>query len=279
VRLNFASIVIVVAAVACSAGAVPAHQPPQSSSASSSVAGKIKCQGGDSVNVTADAEQGLPLQLVDKAACGEQVTILSDPLGYTVKIRTASGKIGYVTRYEVLVDPNASPKSTPIIVVGHPNTAQAQAAQPKPLAENNPGSSDKGPHKPRVYISDSDSWNETGGFSNTPITTSAGDAPLYAGYNPELTDVYQSFTSDCAVVTVTQQKSDADYAILFDKGINKKGVTGLGGLVKVNKVTVLSRSGETLFSDSARSADTVMRLACSAIAQKSGTTAAAPTTK
>jgi len=270
IKTGYFAALVCVATIACG-GRAFAQQ-----TSSGPVAARIKCQGGDWVNVTADAEQGLPLQIVDKANCNEIVTVLSDPLGYTVKIRTSSGKVGYVTRYEVVVDPNAQPKLAPIIVMKGGNQAPPQTpASPTPqtsvqehaasAAASNAVPDDKGPRKPRVYISDTQSWTETGGFSNPP----PGQQPLYAGYNPEMPDIYQSFTSDCASVTVTQDKADADYAVLFDKGSSKKGVSGLGGLVKVNKVVVLSRSGETIASEESRSADFAMRAACSAIAQRS----------
>jgi hypothetical protein len=260
-------------------GTAAARQPAQSSSSSGPMAGKIRCQDGDWVNVTADAEQSMPLQVVDKAKCNEDVTVLSDPQEYTVKIRTASGKVGYVARFEVAVDPNAAPKLAPIVVInGGGNHAQAQVVQVPPAekpAASADAQNDKGPHKPRVYVSDSQSWQEIGGFGNP----SADSGTLYAGYNPDMVDIYQDFTSDCTAVTVVQDKSKADYAILFDKGSAKKGVKGLGGLVKVNKVTVLARTGETLLSDESHSEDTAVRMACSAIAQKTGANSSTPAPK
>lgn len=277
VNANRALLLIFFGALVGSATA--AHQSAQNSSSSGPVAAKIKCQGGDWVNVTFDAEQSMPLQVVDKASCNEEVTVLSDPQEYTVKIRTASGKVGYVTRFEVAVDPNAVPKLAPIIVVnGGSSHSQGKVLQVPP-ADKSAASADAqtntGPHKPRVYVSDSQSWSEVGGFGN--VTTDSGQ--LYAGYNPDMVDIYQDFTSDCKAVTVVQDKSNADYAILFDKGASKKGMKGLGGLVKVNKITVLSRSGETLLSDESRSEDTAVRMACTAITQKTAPTSSSPTSK
>jgi len=268
---SFLSLIISIAGTICAGPASPGQ------ATAGPVAGKIKCQGGDWVNVTVDAEQSLPLQVVDKAACNEGVTVLSDPQGYTVKVRTANGKVGYVTRYEVVADPNAPVKSPPIIIVrGNANRDQVPAQQAKATAPVAPAPQDTGPHKPRVYISDSQSWEETGGFGNTP---NGNSETLYAGYNPEMVDVYENFTADCSIVTVVQEKTGADYAILFDKGTSKKGMKGLGGLVKVNKVTVVTRSGETLLSEESHSADTAVKLACSAIAQKNGAGPSASPTK
>src|SRR5580692_1322693 len=60
--------------------------------------GTVVCRGVENVPVTADAEQGLPMQLVARLNCGDEVAVLSDSEGYTVNIRTADGKDGYVAR-------------------------------------------------------------------------------------------------------------------------------------------------------------------------------------
>ena len=57
---------------------------------------KINCPGVRNVPMTADPEQSLPLQVIATLKCGEEVTVLDNAEGYTVKIRTADGKIGYV---------------------------------------------------------------------------------------------------------------------------------------------------------------------------------------
>jgi len=60
--------------------------------------GKISCNGYLSVPMTADQEQSLPLQVIANLECGQEVAVLSDAEGYTVNIRTADGKNGYVAR-------------------------------------------------------------------------------------------------------------------------------------------------------------------------------------
>ncbi|MGH9742344.1 MAG: hypothetical protein ACRD51_08335 [Candidatus Acidiferrum sp.] len=65
---------------------------------SNSIHGKIVCRGVENVPVTADAEQALPMHLVARLSCGEEVAIVSDSEGYTLQIRTADGKFGYVAR-------------------------------------------------------------------------------------------------------------------------------------------------------------------------------------
>ena len=59
---------------------------------------KISCNGYLTVPMTADQEQSLPLQVIANLECGQEVAVLSDAEGYTVNIRTANGKNGYVAR-------------------------------------------------------------------------------------------------------------------------------------------------------------------------------------
>jgi len=64
--------------------------------APASVTGTITCHGISSVLMTADQEQSLPLKVVKKLSCGDEVAVLSDAEGYTISIRTADGRTGYV---------------------------------------------------------------------------------------------------------------------------------------------------------------------------------------
>jgi hypothetical protein len=70
----------------------------------------VVCRGVENVPVTADAEQGLPMQLVARLNCGDEVAVLSDSEGYTVNIRTADGKDGYVARMYLSERPANSAK-------------------------------------------------------------------------------------------------------------------------------------------------------------------------
>jgi hypothetical protein len=80
------------------AQAAPAQQisKPLSSLAGNSVAAHILCRGGFDVSMTADAEQSLPLRVVAHLDCGQEVSLLSNSEGYTVNVRTADGKTGFV---------------------------------------------------------------------------------------------------------------------------------------------------------------------------------------
>ena len=68
---------------------------------------KINCPGVRSVPMTADAEQSLPLQIIATLKCGEDVAVLANDEGYTVKIQTADGTVGYVAAIYVKKVPAA----------------------------------------------------------------------------------------------------------------------------------------------------------------------------
>jgi hypothetical protein len=56
----------------------------------------INCPGVRNVPMTADSEQSLPLQLIATLKCGEEVTLLASDEGYTARIQTVDGTIGFV---------------------------------------------------------------------------------------------------------------------------------------------------------------------------------------
>jgi hypothetical protein len=90
---------------------------PLSSLAGNSLTGTILCRTGSSVPMTADAEQSLPLRLVATLNCGQQVSLLSPSESYTVNVRTAEGKSGFVawmnvTKGEIPQSPKTAPTAT-----------------------------------------------------------------------------------------------------------------------------------------------------------------------
>lgn len=56
----------------------------------------VVCQGLRDVPVTADVDQAMPLQVVTTLKCGQEVSSLGSDQGYTVRIQTTDGKVGYV---------------------------------------------------------------------------------------------------------------------------------------------------------------------------------------
>ena len=84
------------------------HSGSTVASVPAALRGTIVCRGVQSVPVTADAEQALPMQLVARLACGAQVAVISDTDGYTINIRTAEGQNGYVARMYLNESPAGS---------------------------------------------------------------------------------------------------------------------------------------------------------------------------
>jgi uncharacterized MAPEG superfamily protein len=72
---------------------------------------KINCHGLAAVAMTSDAMQTLPVQLVAMLNCGEGIAVLSDAEGYTVHVRTADGRTGYVASPYVVKAPPPKPTS------------------------------------------------------------------------------------------------------------------------------------------------------------------------
>lgn len=109
-KLRFSAIMAVLAV----AQTVSAQQiaKPLSTFAGGLVGGSIVCRGGVKVPMTADPEQALPMRVVAQLDCGQPVSLLSSSEGYTVNVRTADGKSGYVAwmnvaKGEVLAPPKS----------------------------------------------------------------------------------------------------------------------------------------------------------------------------
>jgi hypothetical protein len=56
----------------------------------------VNCPGVPNVPMTSDLEQSLPLQIVATLKCGEEVAVLDNGEGYTVRIKNAEGQTGYI---------------------------------------------------------------------------------------------------------------------------------------------------------------------------------------
>jgi hypothetical protein len=94
---------LILAAFAVTALALPSQAAEKSGSAVAAAPGGLRgtvvCRGGGTnVPVTADAEQAIPLHIVARLNCGDEVSVVSDSEGYTLMVHTADGKDGYVAR-------------------------------------------------------------------------------------------------------------------------------------------------------------------------------------
>lgn len=85
------------------------------------IEGSILCRGANKVTMTADAEQALPLKVVADLDCGQPVSLQGGTEGYTVNVRTADGKSGYVpwmnvARGEVIADKKSAAIQAPAVI-------------------------------------------------------------------------------------------------------------------------------------------------------------------
>jgi hypothetical protein len=117
----------------------------------------------------------------------------------------------------------------------------------------------QGPAGTRIYISDSNSWQISGGFAGV-LATGAGS--VSGGANPQTVEVIKTFGHNCRAVTVTLDRAKADYVVLFDR----EG--GKNFLQKRDKIAVFKKDGDVLFSSSARSVGSAVDDACKAIEKK-----------
>jgi len=254
---------------------VAAAQPPQQSAIlNEGMPAEINCRNQLYVSLLAEPEQVFPLKLVATVQCHEAVVVVSDPEAYYLKIRTADGKVGYVSYLDIKLLPAVPPKPAAAPLPAAPANPAPAATNAAPVAASTPAADLS---KPRVYVSDTKSWAATGGFNPASVSSSGR---LYAGYDPELVDIYQAFTADCPDVVVTQEVSQADFAVLFDHAISDRGSLGFSGTIKPNKMTVVSRTGETLFSKGTyNSSGAAVKKACTAILQRASSRGAGTSKK
>lgn len=110
--------------------------------------------------------------------------------------------------------------------------------------------------KPRVYVSDSNSWQTSGGFYASHGTASGS---FSGGARPQTVEIIKTFGQRCPGVLVTMDKSKADYIILFDR----EG--GKGVVLKHDKIAVFKKDGDVLYSGSTRSVGNAVQDSCGAI--------------
>jgi len=115
--------------------------------------------------------------------------------------------------------------------------------------------------KVRIYVSDSQSWEMTGGWG---AANGSGGGHESGGARPQTAEIIKTFNQRCPDYTVTNNKERANYAVILDH----EG--GKGALRHRNKVAVFNRDGDASFSDSTRELGSSVKDACAAIAKDQG---------
>ena len=110
--------------------------------------------------------------------------------------------------------------------------------------------------KPRVFISDSQSWEMSGNAGGANGTFAAHSA---GGARPQTAEIVKTFGERCPDVIVNNKPDKADYVVLLDHEGGK-------GLIKRdNKVAVFNKEGDSIVSHSTRSLGNAVKDACDAI--------------
>ena len=98
--------------------------------------------------------------------------------------------------------------------------------------------------KPRVFISDSQSWEMSGNAGGANGTFAAHSA---GGARPQTAEIIKTFGERCPGVITNNKPDKADYVVLLDHEGGK-------GLVKRdNKMAVFNKDGDSIVSHSTRS--------------------------
>lgn len=126
------------------------------------------------------------------------------------------------------------------------------AQQEKPSTPSGPPNDGK----IRVYVSDSQSWEVSGGWG---MSNGSGGGHESGGARPQTAGIIKTFGEKCPEVTVTNNKDRANYAVILDH----EG--GKGYLPRDNKVAVFTRDGDAIFSHSTASLGNTVKDACEAI--------------
>jgi hypothetical protein len=110
--------------------------------------------------------------------------------------------------------------------------------------------------KPRVFITDSKSWEMSGGVGGTQ---DAFGGASKGGARPQTAEIIKTFGERCPQVIVNNKQEKADYVILLDHEGGKDLIS------RDNKIVVFNKDGDSIMSHSTRSLGNAVKDACSVI--------------
>lgn len=154
--------------------------------------------------------------------------------------------------------------SVALIFTGVPILAQQSQAPPPVQEQKPPAATQTSTQAPpsdgkiRVYVTDSQSWEVTGGWG---ASNGSGGGATAGGARPQTAEIIKTFNERCPQFTVTNNEEKANFAVLLDH----EG--GKGVLRHRNKIAVFNRDGDAIFSDSTRELGNAVKDACGAIAK------------
>jgi hypothetical protein len=113
--------------------------------------------------------------------------------------------------------------------------------------------------KPRVFVSDSQSWEISGGFG---AVDGSGGGTAKGGARPQRAEIIKTFGERCPQVIVTIKQEKADFVVLLDHEGGKDLYR------RDNKIAVFDKDGDAIYSGSTRSLGNAVKDGCHAIVQR-----------
>ncbi|MCI0485977.1 MAG: hypothetical protein L0229_05195 [Blastocatellia bacterium] len=112
------------------------------------------------------------------------------------------------------------------------------------------------PAKPRIFVTDSRSWEISGGFGGSRDGAGGG---LSGGARPQTAEIMKTFGERCPDCIVTINKDKADYIIILDHEGGKDPFR------KDNKFALFNKEGDAIKSGSTRVLGNAVKEACEAL--------------
>lgn len=112
--------------------------------------------------------------------------------------------------------------------------------------------------KPKLFVSDSKSWEQSGGFAATQdgaVGHSSG------GARPQTAEIIKTVGERCPEVTVTMRADKADYVLLLEHEGGKDVFR------KDNKFALFNSDGDAVASGATRNLGNAVKDACAALRQ------------
>ena len=97
--------------------------------------------------------------------------------------------------------------------------------------------------KPRVYVTDSKSWEISGGVGGSSGGFGGADK---GGARPQTAEIIKTFGERCPAVIVNNKQEKADYVVFFDHEGGKELIS------RDNKVVVFNKEGDSIMSHSTK---------------------------
>jgi hypothetical protein len=113
-----------------------------------------------------------------------------------------------------------------------------------------------GAEKPRVFITDSKSWEISGSAGGS---SDGFGATTRGGVRPQTAEIIKTFNERCPQVVVNNRQEKADFIVLLDHEGGKDWFR------RDNKVAVFNRGGDAIVSRSTRSLGNAVQDACNAM--------------